>query len=91
MGDSWESSKWAQNANPLTHEQRKALRETAQAIVRDGKGILAADESTGTFGKRMASIGVENSEDNSGRATKKARTKRNKARRYLIIVKVYIV
>ncbi len=29
-----------------------------------GKGILAADESTGTIAKRFASIGVENSESN---------------------------
>ena len=31
-------------------------------IATPGKGILAADESTGTIGKRLASIGVENSE-----------------------------
>ena len=29
-----------------------------------GKGILAADESTGTIGKRLAPIGVENTEEN---------------------------
>jgi fructose-bisphosphate aldolase class I len=29
-----------------------------------GKGILAADESTGTIGKRLASISVENIETN---------------------------
>merc|ERR1711970_939049 len=29
-----------------------------------GKGILAADESTGTMGKRLAGIGVENTEEN---------------------------
>jgi len=29
-----------------------------------GKGILAADESTGTIGKRLASINVENVETN---------------------------
>jgi len=29
-----------------------------------GKGILAADESTGTIGKRLASINVENVESN---------------------------
>lgn len=29
-----------------------------------GKGILAADESTGTIGKRLASISVENIESN---------------------------
>ena len=29
-----------------------------------GKGILAADESTGTIGKRLSSINVENVESN---------------------------
>jgi fructose-bisphosphate aldolase class I len=40
------------------------LNETALALVAPGKGILAADESTGTIGKRFASIGVENNADN---------------------------
>lgn len=31
----------------LTEAQMKELREIAQAIVAPGKGILAADESTG--------------------------------------------
>jgi len=35
------------------------LYETAEAIVADNKGILAADESTGTITKRFDSIGVE--------------------------------
>jgi fructose-bisphosphate aldolase class I len=35
------------------------LERTAEAIVADGKGILAADESTGTIKKRFDSIGVE--------------------------------
>ncbi len=35
------------------------LAETAQALVADGKGILAADESTGTIKKRFDSIQVE--------------------------------
>ena len=30
----------------------------------DGSGILAADESTGTMGKRLANCGLENTEDN---------------------------
>jgi fructose-bisphosphate aldolase class 1 len=29
-----------------------------------GKGILAADESTGTIGQRFAGIGAENTEEN---------------------------
>lgn len=40
------------------------LIETARAIAAPGKGILAADESTGTIGQRFAAIGVENTEDN---------------------------
>ena len=35
------------------------LADTAQALVADGKGILAADESTGTIKKRFDSIQVE--------------------------------
>ena len=40
------------------------LHDIARAIVSDGKGILAADESTGTIKKRFDSIGVENTEPN---------------------------
>lgn len=40
------------------------LKNTAEKLVSAGKGILAADESTGTIGKRFDSIGVENSEEN---------------------------
>ena len=40
------------------------LKKTASAIAQPGKGILAVDESTATVGKRLASIGVENTEDN---------------------------
>jgi fructose-bisphosphate aldolase class I len=36
----------------------------ALAMVTPGKGILAADESTGTIGKRFDSIKAENTEDN---------------------------
>lgn len=32
--------------------------------VTTGKGILAVDESTATIGKRLASIGVDNTEEN---------------------------
>ena len=41
-----------------------SLEEISNYIVSDGKGILAADESNPTCGKRFDSIGVENSEDN---------------------------
>lgn len=40
------------------------LTSTAQAMVVPGKGVLAADESTATIGKRFASINVESSEEN---------------------------
>ena len=40
------------------------LINTANKIASPGKGILAVDESTKTIGKRLASIGVENSEAN---------------------------
>ena len=39
------------------------LQSTAQALVAEGKGILAADESTGTIKKRLDSIGVESTEN----------------------------
>lgn len=42
----------------------KVLHETALAMVAAGKGILAADESTGTIEKRFNSIKVENTESN---------------------------
>jgi len=45
-------------------EVRDELARIAQAIVAPGKGILAADESTATCGKRFADIGVENNEEN---------------------------
>ncbi|HSB39805.1 MAG TPA: class I fructose-bisphosphate aldolase, partial [Gaiellaceae bacterium] len=41
-----------------------ALEETARALVAEGKGILAADESDGTIKKRFDSIGVESTEEN---------------------------
>jgi len=37
---------------------------TAKALTAPGKGFLAADESTGTIGKRFQSIKVENTEEN---------------------------
>ncbi|WP_407965391.1 class I fructose-bisphosphate aldolase [Bartonella sp. C271] len=40
------------------------LEDIAASLVRPGKGILAADESTATIGKRFESIGVESTEDN---------------------------
>ena len=42
----------------------ESLEEIAAFIVADGKGILAADESNPTCGKRFESIGVESTENN---------------------------
>ena len=42
----------------------EALNKIAVKMVEPGTGILAADESTGTIGKRMASINTENTEAN---------------------------
>jgi fructose-bisphosphate aldolase, class I len=39
------------------------LQSTAKALVAEGKGILAADESDGTIKKRFDSIGVESTEE----------------------------
>jgi fructose-bisphosphate aldolase, class I len=39
------------------------LRQTAAALVAEGKGILAADESNGTMDKRLTAAGVEPSEE----------------------------
>ncbi len=39
------------------------LAETAQAMVAEGKGIIAIDESTNTIAKRFESVGVENTEE----------------------------
>lgn len=48
----------------LTAEQKEELRSIANKIVKDGRGILAADESTGTMGKRLSQIKVANDEEN---------------------------
>jgi fructose-bisphosphate aldolase, class I len=39
------------------------LERTAMELVPEGKGILAADESTGTIGKRFDGVGIESTED----------------------------
>ena len=37
---------------------KRELESVAQALLKSGKGILAADESTGTITKRLASVDV---------------------------------
>jgi len=41
-----------------------ALNDIAEKMVTPGKGLLAADESTGTIGKRFSQIKTENTKDN---------------------------
>jgi len=41
----------------------RTLEETAHELVAPGKGILAADESFGTIGKRFEALGIESSEE----------------------------
>ncbi|MCS5654511.1 MAG: fructose-bisphosphate aldolase, partial [Dehalococcoidia bacterium] len=43
---------------------KQRLVQTAQGLVAEGKGILAADESGGTIKRRFDSINVESTEDN---------------------------
>src|SRR5215211_1345176 len=45
-----------------TMDVRK-LEETARELVAPGKGILAADESFGTIGKRFEAVGIDSSEE----------------------------
>lgn len=47
----------------MTAHASDELHKTAKALVADGKGILAADESFPTIAKRFASIGVESTEE----------------------------
>jgi fructose-bisphosphate aldolase class I len=42
---------------------RDELAATAAALATAGKGLLAADESTGTIGKRFEAIGLANTEE----------------------------
>jgi fructose-bisphosphate aldolase class I len=48
----------------LTKEKEDELRQIAESIVANGKGILAADESTGSMEKRLSPLGLENNEEN---------------------------
>lgn len=48
------------NRSVFVHSLADELIANAAYIGTPGKGILAADESTGTIGKRLSSINVEN-------------------------------
>lgn len=54
----------AEKYSKLEPELKEELRTIAQQIVAPGRGILAADESTATIGKRFQDINVENTEEN---------------------------
>lgn len=45
-------------------EYAEELKQTAKTLIRPGRGLLACDESTGTVGSRLESIGMENVEEN---------------------------
>jgi fructose-bisphosphate aldolase class I len=54
----------ASYAEYLPQDKKAELKATADAIIANGKGILAADESTGSMAKRLGPIGLENTEEN---------------------------
>eukprot|EP00088_Acartia_fossae_P041384 TRINITY_DN4329_c0_g1_i2.p1 TRINITY_DN4329_c0_g1~~TRINITY_DN4329_c0_g1_i2.p1 ORF type:complete len:365 (-),score=111.50 TRINITY_DN4329_c0_g1_i2:251-1345(-) len=53
--------------NYPSEDLQRELKEIANKIATPGKGILAADESEGTMGKRLANVGQENTEENRRR------------------------
>src|ERR1700690_2204287 len=50
----------------IDQSQIQELNKIAKQMVAPGKGILAADESMNTVGKRFAGINLENTEENRG-------------------------
>ncbi len=51
----------------LTEAKKSELKATAEALLAPNKGILAADEAKPAMGQRLASINVENTEENRRR------------------------
>ena len=51
-------------SKPLHNPHASSLRKSARELAISPKGILAADESIPTMGKRLSAIKVENSEEN---------------------------
>jgi hypothetical protein len=49
-----------EKTNPYAEE----LKQTAAFISQPGKGILASDESNATTGKRLATVGLDNTVEN---------------------------
>jgi len=54
----------ATSLNGSLESYAEELKETAKALVRPGRGLLACDESNGTVGSRLEGIGMENIEEN---------------------------
>lgn len=52
------------SSRPTPTKYRDELIATVKQMLAPGKGLLAADESTGTCAKRFAGIGLENNEEN---------------------------
>ena len=48
----------------IMNKYAQELRATAQAMMAEGKGILAMDESNGTCNKRFAQLGIATTEEN---------------------------
>jgi fructose-bisphosphate aldolase class I len=48
----------------LSADKQKELVETAALLMTKGKGLLAADESTGSMTKKFQPLGLENNEEN---------------------------
>ncbi|KAG2495113.1 hypothetical protein HYH03_006723 [Edaphochlamys debaryana] len=55
---------YAKALNSMESPFAEELKKTAAYISQKGKGILASDESNATTGKRLESVGVENTETN---------------------------
>lgn len=58
------SSRKSVQVNMSLEKYSDELKATATTMVQQGKGLLACDESTGTVGSRLESIGLENTEEN---------------------------
>jgi fructose-bisphosphate aldolase class I len=56
--DSTESKRWGE-----TEMGKQELEQTARALVADGKGILAADETVPTVTKRLNALNIESTSD----------------------------
>lgn len=50
-------------ATQLSNEQKEELEKAANQLARPGRGLLAADESVPTLGKRLIAAGLDNDEE----------------------------